>query len=338
MSNESTNPNTGNTNSGKPNGNGKALTRVDQLKAGFEQWRPTLKAVLPRHIDPERVIKIAMNVYLNKPELQACTPVSMIKATIQCAELGLEPSPLLGEAWFLPFENKKKVKDGNVWKEMKVLEVQLLPGYVGLIKLGKQTGDVSDIYAVVVDECDRTPEFDATGRLIAGFHREEGTDRRIRHVPRMDQMTGKLYAVYGVVKFKDGTNHFEVLTKADVEAIRARSKAKDNGPWVTDYNAMAKKTAIKQALKTVPKSPERPALADALRASTSVDLGEAFSSDLSDKFTDAIDTEGTPVEEPTTPGASKPASRNDDLSAKLDANAKPAQQPMHDPKTGEVLA
>ncbi len=34
-------------------------TAMDFLKGGFEKWRPTLKAILPKHIDPERVINIA---------------------------------------------------------------------------------------------------------------------------------------------------------------------------------------------------------------------------------------------------------------------------------------
>ena len=37
-----------------------------------------------------------------------------------------------------------------------------------------------------------------------------------------------------------------MLTYAEIEAIRGRSRAGKNGPWVTDWNAMAKKTVVKQ--------------------------------------------------------------------------------------------
>jgi recombination protein RecT len=311
----------------KTNGNGAALAKpahpMDLLKKDFETWRPTLRAILPRHIDPERVIKIAMNVYLNNPELQRCTPASMVRATLQAAELGLEPSPLLGEAYFLPFKNKKKVKDGNVLKDTEVQEVQLIPGYVGLVKLAKQTGDIADVYAVVVDESEKKPEFDRDGRVLAGFYVEEGTVRKIHHIRQTENRTGVLFAVYGVVKFKDGTCHYEVMSKGDVDAIRARSKAKDSGPWVTDYAAMAKKTAIKQALKTVPKSPEKPQLAQAIAADNSADDGRAFSTDL----TGSIDAEGVDTTD-AEPPAQEPT-RTEALSAKLD-------QVPHDPVTGEV--
>jgi recombination protein RecT len=318
-------------NAGPGNGNGnperKALTKVDQLKSFFEQWRPTLKAMLPRHIDPERVIKIAMNVYFNKPELQSCTPISMVKATLQCAEYGLDPSPFFGECAFIPFENKKKVRDGNTWKDVKVLEVQLMPMFVGLIKLAKQNGDVSDVYAVVVDESEKTPEFDDRGNVIAGFYVEQGTVRKIHHVQRLEGRTGNLYAVYGVVLFRDGTHHFEVLSRSDVDRIRARSKSKDTGPWATDYDEMAKKTAIKRAVKTVPKSAEKPQLAKALAHDNAIDLGEAFSSE----YGDAIDVEGAPVEE--TPPPAKPATRTDELAHRLGSIM---GSPPHDPVTGEV--
>jgi len=303
--------------------NGKAMARVapiEQLKKSFEQWKPTLRAILPKHIDPERVIKIACNVYMNKPELQLCTPLSMVKATLQCAELGLDPSPLLQECAFIPFDNKKKVKDGNQWVERVVREVQLMPQFVGLIKLAKQSGEVSDVYAVAVDESERTPEFDESGKLVAGFYVEQGTVRRIQHIPKMDGQTGNLFAVYGVVKFKDGTHHFEVLSKGQVDRYRTFSKTGATGPWKDHFEAMAKKTVIKQALKTVPKSAEKPKLAMALAADNSVEMGEAFSTEV----TDAIDTDGVEVHELAPAQA---PSRTDAMAAKL-AGA--------DPETGEV--
>ena len=131
------------------------------------------------------------------------------------------------------------------------------------------------------------------------------------HIRKMVGRKGELFAVYGVVKFKDGTCHFEVLTKDDVERHRKRSKQADGSTWTNDYVAMAKKTAIRMAVKTVPKSPERPNLARALAADNAVDAGEAFRADLA---SDAIDTQGEVVEE--TPAA-QPASRADAMADKM---------------------
>jgi hypothetical protein len=43
-----------------------------------------------------------------------------------------------------------------------------------------------------------------------------------------------------------------VMTKDEVDAIRKRSKASGSGPWVTDYNEMAKKTVVRRASKKWP--------------------------------------------------------------------------------------
>ena len=48
----------------------------------------------------------------------------------------------------------------------------------------------------------------------------------------------------------------EVMTTEEVERIRARSKAGKEGPWVTDWNEMAKKTVFRRLSKWLPLSAE----------------------------------------------------------------------------------
>ena len=59
-----------------------------------------------------------------------------------------------------------------------------------------------------------------------------------------------------VAHFRDGGHYFEVMSKAEVDSIRKRSKASDRGPWVTDYEAMAKKTVVRRAFPYLPVSVE----------------------------------------------------------------------------------
>jgi recombination protein RecT len=46
------------------------------------------------------------------------------------------------------------------------------------------------------------------------------------------------------------------MTAAQVEAVRARSKAGRSGPWVTDWEEMARKTPLRRISKTLPRSEE----------------------------------------------------------------------------------
>lgn len=308
------------------NGNGSALAKashpMDRIKRDLEAWKPTLKAILPKHIQPERVIKIMCSMILQNPNMQKCTPESIVRATVQCAELGLDPSPLLGECVFLPYNNKVRIKDGNTFKDVTRMELQLQPMYVGLIKLAKQTGEISDIYSVVVDESEMSPVFE-DGRLVEGFYVEQGTIRKIQHVQKIQGRTGKIAAAYGVVKFRDGTVHFEVLSADEVyKQHRARSKGYSTNPaespWTTDEASMFRKALIKQVVKYIPKSPEKPQFAAALAADTSAETGEAFSTELTATI--------VPADELTDPEPAQlaPATRTEALADRL------AGTPAHD--------
>jgi recombination protein RecT len=104
-----------------------------------------------------------------------------------------------------------------------------------------RSGQVSNIHADVVCEKD---EFDFDrGQLL--HHRINFREER-----------GPVFAVYAICRFKDGQEKCDVMTKHDIELIRSRSRAKDNGPWVTDWNEMAKKTVFRRLSKWLPLSAE----------------------------------------------------------------------------------
>lgn len=208
--------------------NGGQKTVFDQIN----DMKGELARALPKHMDADRIARIATTVIKQTPALGRCTPVSLLGALMTASQLGLEPGPL-GEAYLVPYGNT----------------VTFIPGYRGLIKLAWQSGQVKNIAAHVVYEGDT---FDY------GF----GLAPTLEHKPAMSDR-GKPVAVYAVVQFMNGGHAFDVMSVADVEAIRARSKAGKSGPWVTDWAEMAKKTVIKRVLKMVPLSSELHNLAQA---------------------------------------------------------------------------
>ena len=65
-----------------------------------------------------------------------------------------------------------------------------------------------------------------------------------------------MQAVYAEAVMKSGEKQSAVMTKAEVEGIRNRSRAGKSGPWVTDFAEMAKKTVVRRLSKMLPLSSE----------------------------------------------------------------------------------
>ena len=205
---------------------------VMAFRGFLEKQKSQLAAALPKHVSPDRMIRLACTEFAKNTLLQKCTPVSVFGAIIQASQLGLEIG-VLGQAYLVPYRNNKT----NTY------EAQFIPGYKGLISLARRSGEVTSIETNIVYANDR-------------FDLKLGLDTSVEHVPNLDGDRGAPRLVYGVAKFRDGGHHFEWMTIGDVNKIRARSKASSNGPWVTDYEQMVRKTLIRRMSNYLPMSIE----------------------------------------------------------------------------------
>ena len=195
------------------------------LKEYIEVKRPEIAAMLPSHINVERFLKSALLAVARDPKLQQCSPLSLFTAVVNAAELGLDFTPSKGAAYIVKFGDK----------------ATFMPGYRGFIDLAKRTGDVKKIEAVIVRENDR-------------FEIQYGLNPDIDHKPPKKGERGQLIGVYAVATFKDGEKQFDYMTREEIDAIRKRSKASGSGPWVTDYEEMARKTVVRRLFKYLPSS------------------------------------------------------------------------------------
>lgn len=236
-----------------------------------------LKAALPRHMTAERMARIATTEMRKVPKLGQCDPMSFLGAVIQCAQLGLEPGNALGHAYILPFDKREKV--AGQWKTVRT-EAQVIIGYRGMIDLARRSGQIISIDARAVYEGDR-------------FECLLGLDPKIDHQPDWQNANradpSKLRFVYAVAKLKDGGVQFDVMSRAEVEGVRARSKSADNGPWVTDFAAMAIKTVVRRLFKFLPVS---------IEMQTAVGLDEMAEAGLSQQNAAVIDGDFAVVDDP----------------------------------------
>ena len=208
----------------------KAIAKKDtSLKGLIRAMEPQIKNALPTVMTPERFTRIVLTALSSNPKLGQCTPNSFLGAMMQAAQLGVEPNTPLGQAYLIPYRNKG------------TLECQFQLGYKGLIDLAYRSGAVQSIQAHEVHENDE-------------FEYSYGLDGTIRHKPALKDR-GPVIAYYGVWKTKDGGYGYEVMSVNDVISVRDQySKAADSkfSPWATNFDAMAKKTVLKRALKYAP--------------------------------------------------------------------------------------
>ncbi|EFN8903469.1 exodeoxyribonuclease VIII [Escherichia coli] len=119
---------------------------------------------------------------------------------------------------------------------------RVIIGYRGMIDLARRSGQIASLSARVVREGDE-------------FSFEFGLDEKLIHRPGENE-DAPVTHVYAVARLKDGGTQFEVMTRKQIELVRSLSKAGNNGPWVTHWEEMAKKTAIRRLFKYLPVSIE----------------------------------------------------------------------------------
>lgn len=201
----------------------KALTVQNLLTANMGE----ISKLVPKHVTPDRLLKVMVACIVKTPKLQECTAASLINCFKVAAELGLEPGGALGHLYLVPFKDV----------------AQPIIGYRGLIELSRRSGQMRRLEAHVV-------------YANEPFTVVYGLEPRLKHSPMVVGDRGAPVAVYAVAHLKDGSTQTEVMRIDEVNAVRQRSRAADNGPWVTDFTEMARKTVVRRLCKYLPLSAE----------------------------------------------------------------------------------
>lgn len=204
-----------------------AKTKGDVFKIQLQKMRPNLAASLPSHISPEKFERVALTAVQINPQLLTADQHSLFLACQRAAADGLLPDGREGA--LVMFKDK----------------VQWMPMVAGLMKLARNSGEISAINAHVVYEGEK-------------FAVVLGDDERIEHERDMGAVdAAKPIAVYAVAKLKNGETVREVMTWKQIMKRRAVSRTRDGGPWSSWTEEMARKTAIRALAKRLPFDTDR---------------------------------------------------------------------------------
>lgn len=227
---------------------------MGNVKSFMESQRANLAAVLPKHVDADRMLKLALGAMRTTPKLLNCNVESLMGAVVTCSTLGLEPNTPLGHAYLIPFENRQK---GTT-------DVQIVFGYKGLIDLARRSGQIVSIAAHEVCQNDE-------------FHFSYGLDEKLIHKPALTDR-GAVIAFYAVAKLVGGGYAFEVMGRDQIEEIRDASQnykfAREKGKtvWGQHFVEMGRKTVLRRLFKYLPVSIE---MATASNIDSNTEAGKA---------------------------------------------------------------
>lgn len=248
------------------------ITPMKKIQNGLAAMQGEFAVALPKHIDPEKFIRICRTAIGKTPELQSCEYQSIIVAASLCAQDGLMPDGR--EAAFVVRNAKVKIDGQTKW----VNQCSYMPMVAGIMKRLKQQGAITSIHCDCVYEEDK-------------FIVSMGDNPHIIHEPNPFANRGDFRGVYAIFKKDDEVLHREFMSLADIEEVKKSStSAKDkNGkdspysPWTKFPDEMRRKTVIRRGAKYVILGDEMPAVLDR---------------DNSDYDYDVVPSEQTAIEPP----------------------------------------
>lgn len=203
------------------------LPQANSFPALLKQHQAEIARALPRHMNADRLARIALTEFRKTPKLGECDPRSVFAAVIMASQLGLEPG-INGQCYLIPYGR----------------ECQFVPGWKGLVDLVNRTGR-STVWTGAVFDGD---EFDwALGDRPYIKHRPGGEDdpQLMTHVYAVGRVNGSDYPVIEVWPIRRVWRHRDRHNKV------GRKHYSFNHPEM-----YARKTVLLQVIKYLPSSVE----------------------------------------------------------------------------------
>jgi phage RecT family recombinase len=231
-------------------------TRQADVLAMFNANKGQFVKIAPSKLDPQRLMYIAYTTIVQNPKLLLCTRESLLAGCVESIKLGLQLGGPMQEAHLIPYGNK----------------ATLVIGFMGYRSLIDRSGSVKALHPYAV----HNGLYGNDQRAPDEFDYWLGDEPRVIHKPRnpFPEKKEQLACVYVVAHLRGGGKQFEVLMPEEIESHRKRSRAANDGPWVTDYVPMALKTAVRKIAKYLPKATLPMGIADAIAIDDRADRGE----------------------------------------------------------------
>lgn len=216
--------------------------RPGDLSRFLETGKGAIAAALPKHLNPDRMLRLALTAFSTQPALRKCTGQSILASIVVASQLGLEPG-VAGQGYLIPYKDT----------------CTFVPGWQGMVGLLNNTGRATAW----------------TGAVFEGdvFDFQLGSEPKLTHKPGENYGDfEKLTHVYAVGKVNGAEMPIiECWPISRVWKHRDKNNKVGNAHYSYKHPEMyARKVVLLQVLKYLPRSIE---LNNAIVSADSAEMG-----------------------------------------------------------------
>ncbi len=227
--------------------NGQQVAVQEGWRKELDNMVPEWGALFPTPQALARFRRVVATAVGGNPDLLTADRRSLWQACTQAAQDELMPDSREGALviYNVKFKIKTQGDNGRVvekdeWRKV----VRWMPMVAGVLKRIRKSGELLDISVQAVHAEDQ-------------FKYQLGDEAKIIHVPNIEaEDRGELRFVYAIARTKDGGIYREVMSRKQVDEVRAASKTNTYGPWKDWYEEMARKSVIRRIAKFLPMGAE----------------------------------------------------------------------------------
>lgn len=274
----------------------KAPERQPTVIEFLEARKAWIKSTIPKHIDPDRLVRVAMGAIRGNPKLMRCTQDSLLNCMIQAATWGLEIGSF-NSCHMVPFAQ----------------EATLIAGYQGMVDLAIRGGGITGppLVMLVYEDEEFEVKIDSTTEKVSS----------VKHTPKplsKDHTPATCLGGYALMRQTNGDVMPEFVPAKDIIKIRDKSIAKLKGKksllWQEFEEEGWKKTIVRRAMKRMPLKPEFAAIVSDLdrnefrrEMQADYEIHEPGTAGLLGRLKDGQTDTGQGPEQANGPGDSGPA-------------------------------
>lgn len=194
----------------------------------LELHKAQIALALPKHLNADRMARIALTCFRTTPKLADCDPASVFAAVVQAAQLGLEPG-LNGRCYLIPYGRT----------------CNFVPGWKGLLELVNRSARASAWTGVIYEGQRFDYEQGDRPRLVIPDISNETNPERIAYAYAVGRVKGAdepVIELWSVDKIKRHRDKFNKVGKAHYSF----------GNW----EMYCRKVVLLQVIKYLPATPE----------------------------------------------------------------------------------